>query len=381
MNSRTSQASLWVGLLQALAFGTPARATGCDQSDPECCYEAWSSWSSSKIDYETGSPSLYSTAEVVESVPIANPSLTTLCDGFPRLLGPEYEYYTTVTTYDEPSTTWVTSSYITPPPECTIAEADCTPFILDYESSSAEYQTNASAPWPSVHPPCTTYSSCPGEGEGMCKMIVNVDTVYYWPVTATGDLCGDRTTVTNPEPTRTTEISGTVFTSPSVYVVVDQLSPASYAGRYKAKDCGHDLTNRVIAMHPTDVSTHFGPLKRTDQVWRQLNLADLNTPVPATAYFGIETLPDCTASPEACTATMTDDGAYYHLSAPTQQLRDLDPTELAFCDLHPSQRTALGAVWIPLEPTSDDWPGNGPDPTLVPESVSEEPIETDAPLP
>ncbi|CAI4213205.1 unnamed protein product [Parascedosporium putredinis] len=326
-----SREPLWASLL---SFATLVLADGCDQSEPECCYQAWSSWSSSKRAFETGSPSLYSTALRAYSTEIPNPSLTTLCDGFPGSWAP------------------------TTRPLRRISDEDCTPFILDYESSSAEYQTNASAPWPSVHPPCTTYSACPGEGEGMCKMIADVATIYYWPATVTGDSCGDRTTLTHDDPTRTTELHGTTFTSPSVYVVVDSLQVASYAGKYKAKGCGHDLYNRVIAMHPTDVSTHFGPLKKNNQVFRQLDLADLNRPVPATAYFGVDPLPDCAADPDVCaTSTISlETEVYRWLSAPTQLLRDLDATELAACDLHPSQRTALGAEWVALEPTQDGWP-------------------------
>lgn len=325
--------------------------------------------------FEELTPSTYLTKTTSTAVPIPDPSLTTLCDGFPRLLGPDYSYSTFVTTFDEPSTTWVGNSYITPAPDCTINEADCTPYMLDYESSTSAYQTNNSNPYP-FHPPCTTYSACPGEGEGMCKMIVNVDTVYYWPVTMTGDFCGDRSTITNPEPTKSTVIAGTTYVSPSVYVIVSQLNPASYAARYKAKDCGHDLTNKVFSMHPTDVSTHWGPLKRNTETFRQLNLADLNTPIPATAYFWLTELPNCQADPETCKSTIRTDYQPY-LSAATQSLRGLDPDELAYCDLHPSQHNMLGApTWIPLEPTPDDWPTPTPTPTVGPQAGTNSPTET-----
>ena len=337
-----------------------------DLSSPQCCYDAYMEWTSSKASFEEPTQTVVDYTETWVQETFTNVPTTTLCDGFLRYLGPlEGEASRITIPADEPVTTWVSELYTTPAPSCTINESDCIPFMEDYRSSYEAYQTNNSLPYPTP-PPCTTYSSCPGDGEGMCKMLATAGKAYYWPVTVEGDLCGDYSTITHPEPTRSTVIEGTTFVSPSIYISVEHLRAGSYAGRYSQTPCGRDKSNFLLTLDPTDVSTHHGPISRSKTTFRQLNLADLNEPVPVTAYFGLSEAPDCGAAPESCTATV---GAQYtpRLSAPVQWFRDLDP-DYEFCELHPSASSRIGPItWIPLEPTQD-WP----QPTAGPDDEDDE---------
>lgn len=312
-------------------------------------------WTTSKSSFEQATQTVVDYTHTWVQETYTDVPTTTLCDGFLRYLGPLSGEVSSITIpADEPVTTWVGTPYPTPAPSCTINEDDCTPYMEEFWSSYDAYQTNNSIPYP-ARPPCTTYSSCPGEGEGMCKMLATADTAYYWPVTMEGNLCGDRTTITHPEPTRSTVISGNTFVSPSVYISVERLRAGSYAGRYDQTPCGRDKSNFLLTLDPTDVSTHFGPLTKSTTTFSQLNLADLNDPTPVTAYFGLTEVPDCTAAPESCTDSIEPSHTPL-LSAPVQMFRDLDP-DYEFCELHPSRSSRLGRVtWIPLEPTQDGWP-------------------------
>lgn len=338
-----------------------------DLSSPQCCYNAYVAWTSSKTSFEQATETVVDYTHTYVKETYTDVPTTTLCDGFLRYLGPTAGEASRITVpADEPVTTWVNTPYPTPAPSCTIGEDDCVPFMEDYRSSSAAYQTNNSLPYP-LPPPCTPYMACPGDGEGQCKLHAVASTVYYWPVTMEGDLCGDRTTITHPEPTRSTVISGTTFVSPSVYVSVEKVNAGSYISRYNPTPCGRDKTGVLLTMHPTDVSTHFGPLKRYSTTFSQLNLADLNDPTPVTAYFGLTEAPDCQATPDSCTEAIEASHTPL-LSAPVQMLQDLDP-DFEFCPLHPSSSSRLGRVtWVPLEPTQE-WP--------EPTSESDEDYEED----
>lgn len=262
---------------------------------------------------------------------------------------------------DEPITKWTTTPYPTPRPECTINDEDCIPFMADFISSSEAYRSNNSMPY-YTHPPCTTYRACPPEDGDMCKLVAAASTIWYWPVTVEGDFCGERTTITHPEPTRSTVISGTTFVSPSAYISMEYLEAHSHKARYTQTPCGHPTSDFLISLNPTDVSTRWGRRGRNYSSFRRIDFADLNDPVPVTAAHGLEEAPDCVAAPENCTMVL---GVGYTpvLAAPVQALRDVDP-EFEFCDLHPSWHGTLGAVtWIPLEPTQAWWP----EPTAEPE--------------
>ncbi|SPO06217.1 uncharacterized protein DNG_08906 [Cephalotrichum gorgonifer] len=351
---------LSTGLSSLLVLSLAAAFTAADDpecsdlSSPQCCYDAFMSWTSSKANFEAPTETVVDYTDIYTNDVYTNVPTTTLCDGFLRYLGPqEGEVYTTRVSADEPVTTWLSTPYPTPAPSCTIGEEDCIPFMQAYRSSSEAYRTNNSNPYPTM-PPCTTYSTCPKDG-GYCKMWATAHTAWYWPVTLEGDFCGDRTTITHPEPTRSTVISGTTFVSPSVYISIERLRANSHLGQYTLTPCGRDKTSVLLSLHPTDVSTHFGPIKRYSSTFKQLNLADMNDPTPVTAYFGLTEAPDCTATPESCTATI-DVSHTPLLSAPVQMFRDLDP-DYESCNLHPSAHDRIGPItWIPLEPTQDSWP-------------------------
>lgn len=312
-------------------------------------------WKSSKSSFEEATETVVDYTYTWVGETYTDVPTTTLCDGFLRYLSPlSVGASRTTIPAEEPVTTWVNTPYTTPAPSCTIDEDACTPYMEAYDSSYEAYRTNNSEPYP-ARPPCTTYSTCPGHGEGMCKMLAAAETAYYWPVTMDGDLCGDRTTITHPEPTRSTVISGTTFVSPSVYISIEKLHVASFAGKYDATDCGRDKSSFLLTLDPTDVSTHFGPVTKSTTTFSQLNLADLNDPTPVTAYFGLSAAPDCGAAPESCTGSIEPSHTPL-LSAPVQMFRDLDP-DYEFCELHPSDSSRIGRVtWIPLEPTQDGWP-------------------------
>lgn len=287
---------------------------------------------------------------------------TTLCDGFERNLEPAAgTSYRTTIPVDEPVTVWTNTPYPTPRPDCTISEEDCVPYMEDYLSSSEAYQSNTSLSY-YTHPPCTTYKACPPVGGGMCKLNAYAETIYYWPATVEGDLCGDRTTITHPEPTRSTVISGTTFVSPSAYISMELVEARSHADRWDQTYCGKATSDFLLALDPTQVSTRWGRANKNHSSFRRLNLADLNEPVPVTAALGLDEAPDCAVAPDNCTDVLGPEHTPV-LAAPVQAFRDLNP-EFEFCDLHPSRHGILGLVtWIPLEPTQGWWP----EPTAEPQ--------------
>ncbi|KEZ45767.1 hypothetical protein SAPIO_CDS1573 [Scedosporium apiospermum] len=366
----TLRALAWV---VSLGLVQPVLADGCSGlEEHECCFASWSSYWSSKDEYEAPTTTtVYYTESWTQDA--YNPSLTTLCDGFPRALDPVPEFSTVTVSLDEPKTTLLRSTYASPAPTCTIADEHCAPYLSDFESAFSSYNGSNATPH---SPPCTTYTPCP-RGDGVCKMMATEGVkVYYWPATVTGDLCGERTTITHPEPARSTIVDGTTFVSPSVYVSISHLQAAQYWGQYKKTACGKWMTDFVVSLDPSDVNTHWGPRQRRTAVFKQLNLADLNNPIPATAFFGLTELPNCAAAPESCTSTIPYTNQP-RLSAPYDQLRALN-SELDFCSIHPSQFEMIGPVtWIPLEPTGDsNWPEPTEAPTEASQPVVDEPIET-----
>lgn len=139
-----------------------------------------------------------------------------------------------------------------------------------------------------------------------------------------GDLCGERTTVPYPEPTRSTVFSGHTFVSPSMYLSVNTLSAENMTGRFEGTACEQATRDFYLTMDPIDVSTQSGKLGRNHQTFGLINLADMNEPTPVTVYFNLLEALDCEAAPGNCTEAMEATRTLI-LLVPVQMLRDADP--------------------------------------------------------
>ncbi|KAK3073685.1 hypothetical protein LTR53_004499 [Teratosphaeriaceae sp. CCFEE 6253] len=239
-------------------------------------------------------------------------NFTTYCDGVPRAIldGPTYisnatvfaisaslDTYLSAVSIDSPLTT---SALPTPTPPCSLEPADCrvlwsswNSFYAAYSASSARtsfLRTDPSGPIdPAWGQYCTasptnvvTYDAC-------CALWVKGVRLYYWPVTTTdGDLCkGNGSTVpatsTGGGP-NTYHLGTTTLTSPTVYLAI------SYWYQNTVESCAHPLTRAtdvtsttLIPISATDISS-ICRLDNQHGTTKSFNYADLNSPVPWSAY-------------------------------------------------------------------------------------------------
>ncbi|KAF1815740.1 hypothetical protein P152DRAFT_471139 [Eremomyces bilateralis CBS 781.70] len=307
-----------------------------------CCWSSWQEWDSSSRSYETVITTVLTTKHVGSMIEDTDVPITTLCDGIPRALEPYTTRYTTSLVTTDPYTTYISSTYTEPSPTCNINEDDCKPYADAWDSAYSSWSQNKSLPYPTNKPHCVPYLPCPTESQ--CKIYAGGDaTIYYWPVTVAGPdggLCESPRTTLNPTPTDppvTTVLSGTTFTSPSIYVSLAHVSAAKHRGQYNQTPCGHAHHDVVLTLHPSDVSTQRGkPGGRTNTF--AIDLRDLNTPVPYSAYLG---QPSCLHTTNCPTIGMDD---YHPQMAKPTQLTGVDP-DFEKCQPR-SER--LGATLVPL---------------------------------
>ena len=169
----------------------------------QSCYDAWQTYNTAynSAAYMTSTVVDYTTftkwTSNNDQVPV-----TTLCDGYPRYLGSLSTGYTVVTITPTP-TSWATlyNSQGNPPdaPNCTISPEDCKPFMDARLSSLSAWSANKSNPYPTETMPCSTYIPCPTrdlvDGDLPCQLYADDITVWYWPVSTTGDFCGPTPTI------------------------------------------------------------------------------------------------------------------------------------------------------------------------------------------
>ncbi|KAK3676128.1 hypothetical protein LTR78_003878 [Recurvomyces mirabilis] len=188
-------------------------------------------------------------------------SLTSLCDGYPRVVGKatisnaSSRVVTSATTY--PVTYSVAATdYTSPSPSCYIGTRDCSLLWNSYSTSlsSAAAQTDGYYDNP---PLCETNTATTTSATTCtdCQIVAASARLLYWPVTTvpgTGDLCNksaETITKTPTGPPSSFVTAGITITSPTVAL--------SFGGLQRQDDCGA-TTDTIVAVNPDEVFTVRG---------------------------------------------------------------------------------------------------------------------------
>ncbi|KAK0793156.1 hypothetical protein LTR02_001610 [Friedmanniomyces endolithicus] len=233
---------------------------------------------------------------------LTNSQVYTLCDGYPRLNGT-----TSITGIDTTPASISTVFFTTTTPvsrnvsapTCVIGSSACAVLQSEYTAASIAYSNyvvsgysatlTISAPPYATSPICGRATIPPfqmmTEAPAACAVNTASLQLLYWPVaTIGGDLChGNGSTVTAtptiPGQPNTVLYMNTTLTSPTVYMQFKNVF--AIGTDYVAKS---SFQNTLLPLAPTAVSSRcglvgggFGPLQSMDY-------ADLNQPVPASAY-------------------------------------------------------------------------------------------------
>ncbi|KAK5706742.1 hypothetical protein LTR97_001733 [Elasticomyces elasticus] len=243
-------------------------------------------------------------------------SIYTLCDGFPRVNA-------ALPTFTELNLTTETVSYGPYPLEPTYRPPPCTPSAQDCEL----LYVNSNVTW------WNSYLN------GMCGFPVHVHPggdvpcifnalgavqMSYLPV-AEGDLCTPNRSTIAPAYNGTEQMTnGHTFASGFVYISVSSLY-AYYdgfdggGGSFAGATIGPNFKNITLTVKSEDMSSHcYGDLKPTS-----LNFADLNWPVPASAYSCQLGCAGYASPPPECSTIWSDVNPY--LAIPTKALKALVP--------------------------------------------------------
>jgi hypothetical protein len=126
------------------------------------------------------------------------------------------------------------------------------------------------------------------EGAVYCWINANMVQLAYWPVSRTGNLCGNLTQVpSNITTPQTASIWGTTVTSPAVLMSFNTLYALDVCGG----TTGTPLANYILSQNPEQISSYC-TFAGTDSTEHPMKFADFNSPVPASAY---KFQPQCTA--------------------------------------------------------------------------------------
>ncbi|KAF2167171.1 hypothetical protein M409DRAFT_54362 [Zasmidium cellare ATCC 36951] len=257
-------------------------------------YTSWyASWYASSISGKTtiiNSTSLATFTTSSTIYPAGNISTYKLCDGTPRA---HYSPSTTVfvTTLTEVFSNIVkTTSPVIPEPQCRPNQDDCA--VLYYGTNLTDYSDRDFAR-------VRLYGACgdPLDSTFPCLIQGGPVQLLYFPVTTTGGgLCGPDGTIVTPTsaPKPITTLGTTLFPD-SVYISFETLYAAyrPFTGPGgAAAQIGPTFSNTIMAFKSQEISTNcyatwwnqtqtsipgYGP-------GTQLNFADLNSPVSASAY-------------------------------------------------------------------------------------------------
>ncbi|KAK4565444.1 hypothetical protein LTR86_004061 [Recurvomyces mirabilis] len=212
---------------------------------------------------------------------------TTFCDGHPRTpYNFTYSLTTKMTTLQVPvcgrSTRLNSGLYPSSYPSCTIQPSECNKL----------YQDNLDAAVATIYTPlCSTVRSFKPSC-GACTVFANGMQLFYWPTTTTsGDLCqGNGTTIT-AAPTgqgpNTMVVGNSTYISPSAYYSFSDLFATAANGAM----CGTAQAHFEVPVWTFDLSSiSYSPVNpaqtQFDAYTQSMNLADLNYPVPWSAYRG-----------------------------------------------------------------------------------------------
>ncbi|KAE8391663.1 hypothetical protein BDV23DRAFT_193047 [Aspergillus alliaceus] len=202
--------------------------------------------------------------------------VTTLCDGYPRALGPREtatSYYPgvgpchtlslpqtiTTTLYREPSAS----------PTCSPQFEGCLGVWQTYRSLSSEYEASVTSYIPGDTNSPIAPNNCPDTVTDrpednpctQCHFLPGTATMYYWPViTANGDLCAQDGTTIPATPTgegpNTAILDDHTLVSPSVYISFTSIY--AWSNRRFGHQCGLNHYNKMISVHPTAITSRRG---------------------------------------------------------------------------------------------------------------------------
>ncbi|KAK5676313.1 hypothetical protein LTS10_011125 [Elasticomyces elasticus] len=264
-------------------------------------------------------------------------SLTTLCDGYPRLVGNLTATGVWYTSTEADSST----SYNGAKPTCTVDEADCLSLhnayttLEDIWGSSLDTWTSDSAeptpPTPPDYPVCTLTGTGTGQRPdicGACTVYGGTVQLYYFPVTAnvSRNMCATAPAAstacpfgptTPPAANDSSAQTATAcdghcggvcsyypFTKTSTkdtgpYTVLDgqtyygNRAYVSYATAFATDSCGPvggSYAGGLLTVPSSHVYSLSGWHYAVDTYAYSFNFADLNTPIPASGYLA---MPQC----------------------------------------------------------------------------------------
>ncbi|KAL3466966.1 hypothetical protein BJX64DRAFT_274291 [Aspergillus heterothallicus] len=253
--------------------GPSASAVSCNAEWVEWAGRSSGLWSLGATSYSTSLGS-YATSEGACRTSVSleqwsdthTGSLTTLCDGAPRAVGPREtvtRYYpgdgdcvTGYQTFTETSTFYREPS---PSPTCPLETSDCVTIWQTYSSLSSEWRSANPTTTPGdTKQPIPPYD-CPTPSReypeenpcSNCHFLPGTATLFYWPVTtASGDLClqnGTNLPATGPS---TAVVNGETFVSPTVYLSFTSIYAWSNRRGHAGFQCGVDHFDQVIGVNP-----------------------------------------------------------------------------------------------------------------------------------
>jgi hypothetical protein len=218
----------------------------------------------------------------------ANVDWTTLCDGHPRL--PESFTFPTTTGTSSYTNRFCGSPTPVHPdpytgisPNCTIAPSYCNQL---YEVSVLRTSSDP------VTPACSTSSGYMAPC-GDCTIFANGVQLFYWPVTTVGGSpCNDSGSTITASPTgngpNTIVLGNSTYISGSAYLSFSDIFATVTNGAL----CGTPASNIEFPVPTNELSSlslSAAPPAYTETTWytESFNIADLNWPVPLSAYRGM----------------------------------------------------------------------------------------------
>ncbi|KAK5679729.1 hypothetical protein LTS10_007677 [Elasticomyces elasticus] len=285
----SSSADVGAYIVSGLGGATSVTSSTADsdlaraQQQAASCSAEYEAFASSYTSYERyqGHNTTVKTTFVYTITSLAAPpartatSLTTLCDGYARVVGraPIYNasasLVTSAQTYNYTASASPTT-YPGPSPTCTVAPDDCD---LLWSSWSSGYKLVESATTAYSYPlaPACTFAGLEPTCDA-CQIVAGSARLLYWPVTTvpgSGDLCNktaETITATPTGPPRTFVTSGITITSPTVGI--------SFGGMSRIDGCGTTIKDTIIPVRPEEIATVRGYHSFFSH-W-QFNFADLN---------------------------------------------------------------------------------------------------------
>ncbi|KAF2136518.1 uncharacterized protein K452DRAFT_322397 [Aplosporella prunicola CBS 121167] len=248
--------------------------------------------------------------------------VSTLCDGWPRAPGSGLSYVSSMVTrkvYNPPS-------YTGPTPTCRYNYHGCELMVLSYLEEYSRVESISTATRPRSPACVMDMSQClMPVGDFGCRLDAGHVRLLYWAQSKDPSaLCVNNThPVTSPPPTTepvTAVYDGHTLTSPTVYLSFDHL---------EGNLCFSEYSNTIIGVPSNSISSIRFASKAYLSRTLSMNWADLEYPVPASAYTGMM---DCWTSAwdgkhkDNC-ATSYDEDYLPHLALPTDGAlyKGLDP--------------------------------------------------------